>query len=267
MRGSVQWAWSAVLLGLSSGCGGESSAHRAVRESAGTGGTADAGSPAGGSTFDGRGGNAAGGAPAAGSPSAGTTGGDSSSAGTAAGESSSAGSATNGGTSGGTVPQGGMSGRGGGAGVESEPNAGAAGDASSGVRIIRGEPGEEFWDLTIRGEGLDEYEGLAVLVRMGWPDRPPERLAWGEASIAQGAFELLFPAVWESNLYKTKLVLIDVNGDGACDLSMDQLFGDSRAVQAAELVVNGGATAGRYDMGEMPDEFYCGWFNIEWPLE
>jgi hypothetical protein len=160
-----------------------------------------------------------------------------------------------------------MSGRGGGAGVESHPEAGAAGEASSGVRIIRGAPDDEFWDLTIRGEGLDVYEGLAVLVRMGWPDRPPERLASGTASIVRGAFELLFPAVWESNLYKTKLVLIDVDGDGACDLSIDHLFGDSRAVQTAELVVNGGPSAGRHDMLEMPDEFYCGWFNSEWPLE
>jgi hypothetical protein len=148
-----------------------------------------------------------------------------------------------------------------------EGGGGAAGGTSSGVRIIRGAPDDEFWDLTIRGEGLDAYEGLAVHVRMGWPDRPPERLASGEAWIAQGAFELFFPAVWESALYKTKLVLIDMNGDGACDLSLDHLFGDSRAAQTAELVVNGGPSAGRYDMHDIPDEFYCGWFNSEWPLE
>jgi hypothetical protein len=234
-------------------------------------GGAGGGAPAGGSPFAETGGHAANGAPAAGRATAGTLGGDSASAGSPAGSSASAGSATHGGTSGGTVAHGGMSGRGGGAGAESDPEAGAAGETSSGVRIIRGAPDDKFLDLTIRGEALDAYEGLAVLVRMGWPDRPPERLAWGVAWIAQGAFELFFPAAWESGYYKTKLVLIDVNGDGACDLSIDRLFGDSSAtsstVTAVELVVNGGPNTGPNDMQQMPGAFYCDWFNSEWPLE
>jgi hypothetical protein len=135
------------------------------------------------------------------------------------------------------------------------------------VRIIRGAPEDEFWDLTIWGEALDEYEGKLVTVRMGWPDRAPERLVSGGARIENGTFELVFPAAWERDLYKTKLVLIDVNGDHACDLAIDRLFGDSRATYADAFVVNLGSARSMHDMVEMDDAFYCEWFNSEWPLE
>jgi hypothetical protein len=109
-----------------------------------------------------------------------------------------------------------------------------------------------------------------VLVRIGHPDRPPERLGSGEAVIVDGAFELVFPAVWEASLYKVKLALIDVDGDGACDFSTDRLFQDARAARAEVLVVSTGGDGGDQfvESENAVRESYCNdWFNREWPRE
>jgi hypothetical protein len=75
------------------------------------------------------------------------------------------------------------------------------------VRVIRGDSLEDGWqDLTIRGVALHDYEGKVVTVRLGKPDRAPERLGSGQVRVEAGAFELFFPGVWESSLYKSKLV-------------------------------------------------------------
>jgi hypothetical protein len=146
---------------------------------------------------------------------------------------------------------------------------GAPGDLLEPVRVIRGTPDQAYWDLTIRGEALDAYDGMKVLVRIGNPERPPERLGSGEAFIDAGAFELVFPAVWDTALYKTKLALIDVDGDRACNLSVDQLFGDSRATRAEVLVVSPEGGPNHFTQRDAAtDEYYCeAWFNREWPRE
>ena len=171
----------------------------------------------------------------------------------AAGEFSMGGSATSGESSGGT-----------------ETDGGAPGTTLEPVRVIRG-GSDAYWDLIIQGEGLDEYNGTRVLVRVGNPDRPPERLGSGEALIDDGAFQLVFSAVWETNLYKTKLALIDVDGDRACDLSVDRLFGDSRASFTDVLFLSPERMTGGTYLVE-PDaavaQYYCDdWFNREWPRE
>jgi hypothetical protein len=143
---------------------------------------------------------------------------------------------------------------------------GSGGDALEPVRVIRGDPAATFTDLMIRGEGLDACEGKRVLVRLGWPDRPPERLGSGEARVEGGAFELFFPAVWEKYLYKTKLVLIDLDDDGACDLAKDLIFSDSGAAPVDTLVASKDPSVPDR-MFEATDSFYCRWYNEPWPEE
>jgi hypothetical protein len=93
-------------------------------------------------------------------------------------------------------------------------------------RISRGSPDVEGWlDLSISGEGFDVVEGMPVVLQVGIPERPPERLGWAETTIVDGAFAIHLPDVLEPALYKRKVLWIDGNGDGACDPS-DLVFTD-----------------------------------------
>lgn len=263
MRRSMRWSQWALVVPFCIGCGrsegemdtGEGTAGRAVSSGgsvAASGGNASGAggvsAPAGGSSPAGAGGNPTSGA--GGNPTSGAGG---RALGGEAGEFAGGGAPAAGTSSGGTENAGGVS-----------------GESFGSVSVIRGGP-DEHWDLTIRGEGLDEYDGRRVLVRIGHPERPPERLGSGDVLIDAGAFELVFPAVWETGLYKTKLALIDVDGDRACDLSVDRLFQDSRAAPTEVLVISAEQNAGRNYMTEYDaaaGESYCdAWFNRDWPLE
>lgn len=252
MRRMECWARWAVSFGLCVACGGESATGDSTNHASTPGGSAGTS----GSAAALNGGSAGAGGSA--SPARGGSTSTNGSGGTSLGGSAGA-SAAGGISNAGRAP---VDGEGGSAGDPGNPE-----NEPEPVRIIRGDPEDEFWDLTIRGQALDEYEGKLVIVRMGWPDRAPERLVSGGARIEDGAFDLVFPAAWEADLYKTKLVLIDVNGDHACDLTIDRLFGDSRASYADGFVVNLGSPRGMFDMAEIDDAFYCGWFNSEWPSE
>lgn len=106
------------------------------------------------------------------------------------------------------------------------------------VRVIRGNPTRTmWWDLTVRGGGLQAYEGAVVTVRIGLPDNPPERIGSGQARIANGEFSLTFPQVWEQGAYKAKSVWIDVDGNGKCNYQIDRIFHDERGSAAPELYV------------------------------
>jgi hypothetical protein len=98
------------------------------------------------------------------------------------------------------------------------------------VRIIRGGPTITTWlTLTIEGHGLTALEGRLVSVRIGMPDRPPERLGSGQARVENGAFAITFPDVWETGgIYKQKLVFIDMDADGVCT-EADKTYSDYRA--------------------------------------
>jgi hypothetical protein len=137
--------------------------------------------------------------------------------------------------------------------------------------VIRGDPEASFAKLEIRGIALDSHEGELVTVKIGKPDRPPERLGSGWARIREGAFELSFPAVWEDGLYKQKLVHIDVDGDGTCTAVGDRLFEDSRGANTPELIVRGAGERGQNDIEEVGStseaESLCGILNAEWPAE
>jgi hypothetical protein len=272
MRHSMRWSRWALLVPFCIGCGrssgeadtGDGTAGRMVSSGgsvAASGGNASgaagaASAPAGGSNAAGAGGNptsGAGGNPTSGAGGSPTSGAGGATLGGEAGEFSGGGTPTAGTSSGGTENEG-----------------GAPGDPLAPVSVIRG-GSDEYWDLTIRGEDLDAYDGKRVLVRIGDPERPPERLGSGDALIASGTFELVFPAVWETGLYKVKLGLIDVDGDRACDLSVDRLFGDSRGSPVELLVVSTEHDAGGNYFREYEPaagERYCdAWFNREWPLE
>jgi hypothetical protein len=270
MRDSMRWLRWSLLVPLLMACGrsqGESAARDetaggtgasggSLASSGGKGGTE--GEPASGASS---GGSATGGA--AGESEGGSTDGPGVAGGTNAAGGSALGGAGGEFSSGGAVAAGTSSG-----GTDAE--GGAPGDPLEPVRVIRGGQ-DDYWDLTIRGEDLDEYDGLRVLVRIGNPERPPERLGSGGAFIDDGAFELVFPAVWETDLYKTKLALIDLDGDRACDLSVDRLFQDSRASRAEVLYVSPERSSGGYALTEIEPsvgEYYCNdWFNREWPRE
>jgi hypothetical protein len=207
------------------------------------------------------------------------------SAGANAGEASASGGTSGSGGGGArALPHGGAAGQGGAPSEAGETSSGgateggAAGapgenpdEVSEPVTVIRGDPQGSFVNLTIRGIALDDHEGELVTVRLGRPDRPPERLGSGSARIRDGTFELFFPAVWEVGLYKQKLVHIDVDGDGTCTSARDRLFQDSRGATTPELTVRGDGTRGQYDIAEAEplsdDEPLCAQINAPWPEE
>lgn len=109
-------------------------------------------------------------------------------------------------------------------------------DRMEGVQIIRGDPGLTLWtDLTIEGSGLSVPDGTWVIVQVGTPERPPERLGYAETRVAGGAFSVHFPDIWEPGLYKKKVVLVDLDGDGACDRG-ELVFLDQRASAVDETI-------------------------------
>jgi hypothetical protein len=85
------------------------------------------------------------------------------------------------------------------------------------VRIIRGDDELNGWsDLTVIGAGLDVPDGTIVLIQIGIPDRPPERLGLARTTLTDGGFSVHFKDVWELGLYKKKVVFADLDGDGVC---------------------------------------------------
>jgi hypothetical protein len=149
------------------------------------------------------------------------------------------------------------------------------------VSILRGDPNEPasaFSDLILRGEALESYDGKIVTVRIGIPDRPPERLGSAQTRIENGTFRLTFPLVWERDLYKKKIVFIDVNSDGVCNAGKDLVLADNRSVipDGSTLIVNGAKSvnpafvSGR-DPALMSDSLNpaedCAFMNMSWPTK
>ncbi len=112
---------------------------------------------------------------------------------------------------------------------------GAAGAGSGGVgaaRIIRGDSNRTTWfSLTIEGSGFTNDEGKLVTARIGMPARPPERLGSAQVRIQDGAFRIEFPQGCEGDLYKQKVLFIDVDGDGSCTPGIDRVYVDFRFLE------------------------------------
>ena len=101
---------------------------------------------------------------------------------------------------------------------------------SDSIRIIRGDPATAEWlTVTIEGRGLVDLDGRIATARIGTPAFPPDRLAFGQVRIVDGAFTMTFPDAWEYGFYKQKLLFIDVDGDGACVPGIDRAYADWRA--------------------------------------
>src|SRR5262245_60525908 len=106
------------------------------------------------------------------------------------------------------VPDGGA----GGTGTGGTGTGGAGGGDDAGpdtgtapVRLIRGDPAGTFVTCNFEARGLPaEDEGRAVILRLGFPDRPPERLVAAEARVEDGAFRIEAPLGCERSLYKRK---------------------------------------------------------------
>jgi len=144
---------------------------------------------------------------------------------------------------------------------------GSGGDALEQVRVIRGDPAQrEWWDLTIRGDGLSDANGKVVRVRVGDPTRPPERLGSGQARIERDGFEIQFTQVWEAGWYKAKYAFIDLDDDGAC-APPDLVFSDRRATPHFVLTLqNGPGTQLDMPVSSHPEED-CLVLNGPWPSE
>jgi hypothetical protein len=112
-------------------------------------------------------------------------------------------------------------------GSEAAPNGGDGGGGTGAVQIIRGDPNWPAWfSLVMEGHGLAADEGRLATARIGMPDRPPERLGAGQVRIEGGAFRIEFPQGVEWDLYKRKLLFIDVDGDGSCTAGVDRVYAD-----------------------------------------
>ncbi len=122
------------------------------------------------------------------------------------------------------------------------------------VTIIRGE-GDAWLDLTITGAEVAAPEGAAVIIQVGMPDRPPERLGLATTTVANRTFAVHFPDVWELGLYKKKTILFDLDDSGTCT-DGDTLLADySAAVEDTSL------TSAQFFPGECAD------FVASWPSE
>ncbi len=140
------------------------------------------------------------------------------------------------------------------------------------VRIIRGDPTSTTWlTLTIEGHGLTALEGRLVSVRIGMPDRPPERLGSGQARVENGAFAITFPDVWETGgIYKQKLVFIDMDGDGICT-EADKTYSDYRAASEDTVLTLPGSAppVPLFQLRELRDAAevtaFCQLWNMPWP--
>ncbi len=132
---------------------------------------------------------------------------------------------------------------------------GSEGDSGD-VTIIRGAPEQTDWlDLSIDAQAVDAAEGTPVLIQLGMPDRPPERLGSAELTITDGGFSVQFPSVWELGLYKRKVLLLDHDGDGACSASDTVMVDYSAAVEDVAM------TWENFFAGD------CEVFVAEWPTE
>ena len=138
------------------------------------------------------------------------------------------------------------------------------------VTVIRGDPAISNWfTFTLEGRGL-EHEGRIVSVRLGHPDRPPERLGAARARIENGAFSLTFEASNEPDLYKRRIAFIDVDDDGVCALDADLLYASYEFLREDRSVVLAGsvpAPSSDVEFRRNDDAYECDIFNQPWPTK
>jgi len=69
-------------------------------------------------------------------------------------------------------------------------------------------------------------------VRVGSPDRPPERLVQAWSRFHDGGFEIALPMGVETSLYKAKFLYVDADGDGLCTPENDLGYRDASFLEA-----------------------------------
>jgi hypothetical protein len=141
-------------------------------------------------------------------------------------------------------------------------------DGGPATSVLRGDPSATYWDLRVRGIGLDRFEGRQIVVRLGGLEDASERLATGSARVSGGSFELFFPQAWEANLYKLKRAYIDVDGNGSCSAAQDLVFMDARAAKIEVLEVRDQVSSPtRTDFARASDPAgECAALNMTWPM-
>lgn len=152
--------------------------------------------------------------------------------------------------------------------------AGQGGDSSleaDRVSIIRGDPAQPEWlTLTVEGSGLTADEGRLFTLRIGHPDRAPERLASAQTRVEDGALSIVLADSNERSLYKRRVGFMDVNGDGICTAGIDRVYSDSRAMledSTLTLADSMPAPASNQFERARAEEGPCEILNGAWPLE
>lgn len=149
-------------------------------------------------------------------------------------------------------------------------NAGSTGQASP-IAIIRGDPAATDWlTLTVDARGLAVEDGTLFRLRMGHPERPPERLTDAVVVVEGGGFSLELPASNEPDLYKRRAGFLDVDGDGVCTIGVDPLYVDYRFIEADTTLMLSDSVPRpdtnlyflRHDAAEE-----CDALNMAWPAE
>ena len=108
------------------------------------------------------------------------------------------------------------------------------GDSPSCVRVTGG--GLEPWlDLHVVGRQFDAYEGRRIRVLVG--SHPAGRLGVGEATIANGAFEITIPAAINNSYYTEIALYVDDDADDTCDAG-EPLWGFVTGIVRENLVVD-----------------------------
>jgi hypothetical protein len=123
------------------------------------------------------------------------------------------------------------------------------------VRIVRGDPTSTWLNLSITGAELTVLDGTQVVIQIGMPDRPPERLGLAITETSDRGFTVSFPSVWELGLYKHKVILFDLDADLACDDGETVLVDFSAAVEDVDM------TTADFFPGD------CTEYVADWPAE
>ena len=153
-------------------------------------------------------------------------------------------------------------------GVDTRPN-------GAPVRVTRGDPVGTFVACNFEARGWPaEDESRSVILRLGHPDRLPERLVAAEARVERGAFRIAVPMGCEKGLYKRKALMVDVDGDGACTRGVDRIYTNSSfLVGDLTFVLAGSVPDGNMGGGERRLTLgsaetvaeACDVFNLPWP--
>jgi len=124
--------------------------------------------------------------------------------------------------------------------VPDEPVCGAVVE----VEVTGGDPLTQPWsDLTLEGQGFEAYEGREIHLRVASSLGPFDLTGQGTAVVACGSFAFFAPEQLEYGVYKNLVLLIDENGNGACDDGVDTVWSMTTSAIGGDLELQMTATS------------------------